>query len=111
MKTTPVYKGNILTEGLQSLADGTLFYEHVADQLEKEQPLYKKVETLRPTPDCPGGDVLIEPMTCGQFSEVPGERHCLGYQNDSEKEWRVVSSENLMKMVGWLMTTSQYLES
>lgn len=110
MKTKPDYTGNLLTKDLQSLPDGTLFYEHVFDGMEDEQPIYKKIETCVPHKDWPEGDIVIEAMTCGQYREVPGERNRLGFTNESEKEWCVVPRENVEKMVGWLMTTAQYYE-
>jgi len=111
MKTKPDYKGNILTKDLQKLENGTLFYEHVFDGMAEEPTLYKKMATCKPYKDWPEGDVTIQPMTCGQFSEVPGETHRLGYANEDEREWRVVSEENVQKMVGWLMTTKQFLNT
>jgi hypothetical protein len=109
MKTKPDFTGNLLTSQLQDLPDGTLFSEHVFDGLAKEPTIYKKIDTLKPYKDWPEGDITIEPICLGQFSEVPGERCRLGYTDESEKEWRVWSQENVEKMVGWLMTTHQYL--
>ena len=111
VKTTPTYKGNILTEDLQKLPDGTLFYEHVFDGLEPEQVIWKKLRSIPKGKNCLNGDISVEPMTCGQYGEVPGEVCCLGWDNTSEKEWRVVSSDNVMRMVGWLMASTQYLEA
>jgi hypothetical protein len=110
MKTEPTYPGNLLTNQLQALADGTLFYEHVFDGMEPEKSLYKKVRTCQPDNDWPEGDIVIEEMTCGQYGEVPGERCRLGHTNASDKEWCVVPRQNVEKMVGWLMTTAQYFE-
>lgn len=106
MKTKPTYAGNILTSELALLPDGTLFSEHVFDGLTPEPTLYKKIETT-----LDGRDIIIEPISFGQYSEVPGERCRLGYGNESEKEWRVWSVDNIHKMIGWLVTTHQAIES
>jgi hypothetical protein len=104
MKTKPIYAGNLLTSQLRELPDGTLFSQHVFDGLAPEPTLYKKVETL-------ADDIMIEPIALGQYSEVPGERCRLGYTDESEKEWRVWSVDNVQKMIGWLMTTHQGLSA
>lgn len=103
MKTEPIYAGNILTAQLRDLPNGTLFSEHLFDGLAPEPPLLKKVET---TPD----DIVIEPISLGQYAEIPGERCCLGYTDASDKEWRVWSVENVQKIIGWLMTSRQVME-
>jgi hypothetical protein len=104
MKTKPTYSENILTSQLRDLPNGTLFSEHVFDGLAPEPTLYKKVETL-------ADDIMIEPISFGQYAEAPGERCRLGYTDESGKEWRVWSTENVQKMIGWLMTTHQALNS
>lgn len=104
MKTKPTYPGNILTSDLKGLPDGTLFSEHVFDGLTPEPTLYKKIATL-------ADDIMVEPISFGQYAEVPGERCCLGYTDESGKEWRAWSAENVQKMIGWLMTTHQALNS
>ena len=101
---------NLLTSELQQLADGTIFSEHVFDGLAQEPVLYKKVCNCTPHKDWPEGDVLVEPISLGQYAEVPGERHRLGYTDDSEKEWHAWSRENIEKMVGWLMSSHQYFQ-
>lgn len=109
MKSTPTYDGNIPTSALQDLPDGTLFYEHKFDGLAPETEIFKKMETLPACKDWQCGDVVIQKMTCGQYSEVPGERCRLGWTDDSEKEWRVLSDENVQRIIGWLMTSHQML--
>jgi hypothetical protein len=103
MKTKPIYSGNLLTSQLRVLPNGTIFSEHVFDGLAPEPVLYKKIETTR-------DDIVVEPLTFGQYHEVPGERHCLGFTDASDREWRVWSRENVEKMIGWLMTSRQSLE-
>ena len=105
----PINSQTIRTSELQSLVDGTLFYEHVMDELEEEKPIYKKMGTLQPHKEYPEGDIVVEPMTCGAFGEVPGEQMRLGWMSDDEKDWRVIPPEDITKMIGWLMASSQYL--
>ncbi len=111
VKNAPTYKGNILTEDLQKLPDGTLFYEHVFDGLEPEKVIWKKMESIPRGKDAPNGDIAAQPMTCGQYGEVPGETCCFGWDNTSDKEWRVVGPDNVMRMIGWLMASEQYLQA
>jgi hypothetical protein len=105
MKTKPTYTNNILTSELLKLPEGTLFSEHVFDGLAPEPTLFKKIANT-----LDDKDIIIEPISLGQYAEVPGERCCLGYDDTSEKEWRVWSKTNVEKMIGWLMTTHQSLK-
>ena len=90
---------------LKNLPDGTVFSAISNDSLKPEESLYKKMESLD------DHDVMVEEMTLSQFSEVPGEIFRLGLKEDDEQEWEVWTIKEINIMIGWLMTSFQYIEA
>jgi hypothetical protein len=97
------------TSELQNLPDGTIFSD-AEGGLDDSPILYKKIETCIEYKGWPEGDVSVEPVCLAQFGEVPGERCRLGYTDKDDKEWLVWGREDIEKMVGWLMASTQYFE-
>jgi hypothetical protein len=111
MKTKIPYGKTVSTLELQKLPNGIIFSEHFSDGLAQEPPICKKLETLNPCKMWPHGDILFEEITLTQFAETPGDAGRLGHKPDDELEWRVWSVEDVQKMVGWLMTSQQMMDS
>lgn len=103
MKTKPDYPQNILTSDLLKLPNGTLFSEHTIGY-DPPSEIYKKIGV---TVD--GKDIIIEPMYC-TFYRGASEASRLGYTNESDKEWFVWSEKEILRIVGWLMSSTQVIE-
>jgi hypothetical protein len=110
MKIKIPYGDIVTTKELQKLPDGILFSEHFSDGLAQEPPICKKLETLAPCDLWPDGDVLFEEMTFSQFAEVPGDAGRLGHKTEDGREWIIWDIEGVQKMVGWFMTSRQFLD-
>jgi hypothetical protein len=59
----------------------------------------------------PEGDVLVQEFTFTQYGNVPGEAFRLQTTSGDDRKWLIWTINNVQMMVGWLMTSQQFMDS
>ena len=106
-----MFGNNVFTSQLQDLENRSIFSEYHNRGMAIDLVLYMKLETIPPSKEFPSGDVLVQELYSSQSNEVPGDIYRLAYDDSDEKIWHVWDMENVQKMVGWLMSSKQFMES